>query len=90
MRAHQKLYMQNINPLEKEFQYFLNNQNSLTDQYKGKFIVIKNEEVIGAYDSEAEAFTETQKKHELGTFLIQECRQGSEVYSQVFHSRVLI
>ena len=81
--------MQNNN-LEKEFQYFLDHQKELVEQYGGKFIVIKNQQVIGVYNSETEAFTETQKQHELGTFLIQECKSGSEVYTQTFHSRVLI
>lgn len=83
------LCMQNNN-LEKEFQHFLDHQSELVKQYGGKFIVIKNQEVIGVYNSETEAFTETQKQHELGTFLIQECKPGSEVYTQTFHSRVLI
>jgi len=78
------------NILEKEFQYFLAHQKELVKQYIGKFIVIKNQEVIGVYTSETEAFTETQKNHELGTFLIQECKPGTDVYTQTFHSRVLI
>ena len=81
--------MQNNN-LEKEFKYFIDHQNELVQQYGGKFVVIKNQQVIGIYDSEAEAFIETKKQHELGTFLIQECKAGAEVYTQTFHSRVLI
>lgn len=81
--------MQNNN-LEKEFRYFLDHQKELVQQYGGKFIVIKNQEVIGVYNTEAEAFTETQKQHELGTFLIQECKSGTEVYTQTFHSRVFL
>ena len=76
--------------LEKEFQYFLDHQKELTKEYAGKFVVIKNENVIGVYGSETEAFVESQKQHELGTFLIQECKLGPEVYTQTFHSRVLI
>ena len=81
--------MQNDN-LEKEFQYFLDHQDELARQYGGEFLIIKNQRVIGVYDTEVEAFTETQKQHELGTFLIQECRAGSKVYTQTFHSRVLV
>lgn len=78
------------NNLEKEFQYFLDHQNELVKEYGGKFIVIKDQKVIGVYSTETEAFTEAQKNQELGTFLIQECKPGSEVYTQSFHSRVLI
>ena len=76
--------------LEKDFQYFLDNQNELVKQYEGKFIVIKNQEVVGIYDTESQAFTEAQKQHQLGTFIIQECKKGSEVYTQNFTSRVLL
>ncbi len=76
--------------LEKEFKYFLDHQKELVKKYGGKFIVIKNRGVIGAYDTEIEAFEETKKAHKLGTFLIQECKSGTEVYTQTFHSRVFL
>ena len=76
--------------LEKDFQYFLDNQEELVKQYGGKFIVLKEQQVLGVYNSEEEAFTETQKQHELGSFLIQECKKGEDVYTQTFSSRVLI
>lgn len=78
------------NNLEKEFQYFLDHQKELVRQHGGKFVVIKNQQVIGVYDTEIQAFNETQKQHELGTFLIQECNSGAEVYTQTFHSRVIL
>lgn len=74
--------------LEKEFKYYLNNQNQLVEKYNGKYIVIKGEDVIAVYDSETEAYFETQKQHELGTFLIQYCEPGDEAYTEIFHSRV--
>lgn len=74
--------------LDKEFQFYLNNQKELTKQYLGKFIVIKGEEVIGAYDSEVEAYEETKKQHELGTFLIQQCLSGEQSHTETFYSRV--
>ena len=74
--------------LEKEINYYLSNQNELVKQYNGKFIVIKNQKVIGAYNSEVEAIETTSKEHELGTFLVQKCEPGTESYSQTYHSRV--
>jgi hypothetical protein len=74
--------------LEKEFKYYLDNQENLVRNYNGKFIVIKNRKVIGAYDSELEAVERTAEKHKLGTFLVQKCEHGSESYSQIYHSRV--
>ena len=74
--------------LEREFRFYLDNQDELVKKYDGKFIAIKDCTVIGSYDTEAEAVLETTKNHELGTFIIQRCQQGSEGYSQTFHSRV--
>ena len=75
--------------LEKEFKYYLNNQKELVKKYKGKFIVIKNQMVIGDYGSEMNAYNETLKEHELGTFLIQHCLPGEESHTATFHSRVV-
>jgi len=75
--------------LKKEFNWYLDNQTELVRKYKGKFIVVKNQEVIGIYDSEIEAYSESAKTHELGTFLIQECQPGEENYTQTFRSRVI-
>jgi hypothetical protein len=75
-------------PLEQEFKYYLGHQDELVRKYRGKFIVIKDCKVIGAYDSELEALAETTKVHSLGTFLVQKCEPGSENYTQTFHSRV--
>ncbi|MEW6235741.1 MAG: hypothetical protein AB1656_10175 [Candidatus Omnitrophota bacterium] len=77
-----------MKPLEKEFEYYLQHQDELVKQYNGKFVVIKGEEVLGAYNSEIEALRETTKTTELGTFLVQKCEPGSESYTQVYHSRV--
>lgn len=76
--------------LEKEFKYYLNNQQELLKKYSGRTIVIKNEEVIGVFDSEVDALLETKKNHELGTFLIQKCSPGSMDITETYHSRVLI
>lgn len=74
--------------LEKEFQYYLANQSELAQKYNGKFVVIKGESVIGAYNSEADAYFITLKTEPIGTFLIQFCSSSTESHSQTFHSRV--
>ena len=75
--------------LEKEFKYYLENQDSLVEKYNGKVIVIKECRVIDAFDSELEAIEKTAEKHELGTFLVQKCEPGRESYTQTYHSRVV-
>jgi hypothetical protein len=75
--------------LEKEFEFYLKNQVELAKKYNGKYIVIKNCEVIGAFDSEIEAVEKTSADHELGTFLVQKCEPGKESYTQTYPSRVI-
>lgn len=76
--------------LQKEFTYYLKHQSELVKKYSGKFIVLKNEKVIGVYASHSEAYNETVKKEDLGTFLIQHCLPGKDSYTQTFHSQVII
>jgi len=77
------------NSLRDEFQFYLDHQDELVEKYEGKYIVIRGSEVLGAYDDELTAVTETQKSHPLGTFLVQRVTRGSEAYTQTFHSRVV-
>jgi len=60
----------------------------VVEKYNGKFIVIKNLSVIGAFDDFNQAIDETLKDHEKGTFIVQKCSSGEEDYTLTFHSRV--
>lgn len=73
---------------QKDFAYYLAHQDELVEIYNGKYIVLKHSEVIGVYDSDIEAVTETQKEHPLGTFLVQKVSSGNQDYTATFHSRV--
>ena len=75
--------------LEKEYKYFNDNRKSFIKKYKGKFIVLKDNNVLGIYDSMPEAISETTENHELGTFLVQQC-VPEEQNIQHFHTRVAI
>ena len=75
--------------LRQQFEYYLSHQEELVRQFDGKYIVIKDGRVLGAYASEAEAIRETTRDHELGTFIVQKCEAGNEAHTQVFHSRVV-
>ena len=76
-------------PLQPEFEFYLSHQDEMVEKYDGKYIVIKDKAVLGAYDDELSAVVETQKSHELGTFLVQKVSQGDAEYSQTFHSRAV-
>jgi hypothetical protein len=74
--------------LKDEFQYYLDNQEHLVSKYNGKFLVIKDKEVVGSYDSNVDAFNDSKDKYPPGSFLIQKCSPGNSDYTQTFHSRV--
>ncbi len=75
--------------LEKEFKYYLDHQAELVEKYNGRFLVIKDESVVGDFATMEEAYFDSVQKYELGTFLIQECTEGDKAYTQTFHSRVV-
>ena len=72
--------------LEKEFNWFLDNQGVLVQKYKDKVVVIKNFSVKGAYDSFNAAINETVKTEELGTFIVQKCSIDPADYVSIVHS----
>jgi len=73
--------------LIREFDYYLKHQDEFVEKYDGKYIVIKNDKVLGTFDTATLAVLETSKTHELGTFLIQLVSAGIEDYTAIFHSR---
>ena len=73
--------------LKTAFQYYLDHQEELVEQYNGQFIVIKGDEVLGSFDDELKAVRETSKKFEIGTFLVQFVSPGDSAYTQNFYSR---
>ena len=76
-----------MKPLEKEYRFYEKHEKELVEKHLGKVVVIVGEEVVGVYDSEAEAYTAEYEKREPGTFLIQQCT--AERAPQVFHSRAV-
>ncbi len=73
--------------IARDFDYYLEHQDELVQQYDGKVIVIKDGVILGAYDSLTEAVIETEKHHEMGTFLVQAVSPGPNAYTHTFHSR---
>ena len=75
--------------LNQYYLYFMNHLDEIFAKYKGKFVVIKDNSVVGSYNGEAEAYSEAVKKFTLGEFLIQECKSADKnSYTQTFRSRV--
>jgi len=66
-----------------DFNYFLENIGKLYRKYGHKLVVIKNQNVLGAYDDLNKALKTTLKTEEMDTFLIQECFDCKD--KMVFH-----
>jgi hypothetical protein len=79
-----------VNSLEKAFDYYKRHQAELVSKYAGRFIVIVNDEVIGSYETEADAITSALKEYRLGDFLVQPVGSGEQNITQTFHSRVAV
>lgn len=74
--------------LKEWFQYYIDNQNELVEKYSGKYLVIKDSQVVGVFDNERDAYFDSEKKYGLGNFIIQLCTPGHEAYIQAVSSRV--
>lgn len=66
---------------EKDFKWFVDNYKSLYRAYGNSFLAIKNERVLGAYNTYAEAVKETEKSEKIGTFIVQECNGSESAYT---------
>ena len=75
--------------LEKEYKFFIDHRDEFIKKHKNKYIVIKDEQVLGVYNSINEAAIATTKDHPLGTFIIQQCIPADQSV-QYFHSRVAV
>lgn len=61
-----------MNNLLGEYKFYLKNKPDLLKKYLNKFIIIKDNKVIGDYNSYNLAFNRAIKKYDYGTFLIQQ------------------
>jgi hypothetical protein len=73
--------------LNEEYDFYVENHAALTREYAGKFVVIKNQKVLGAHDSREEALIATLETEDAGAFLVQFCAEDGQVPTQRFHSR---
>lgn len=74
--------------LDKEYKFYLKNQADLVKKYKGKFLIIKDEKIVGVFGTREEAYNSAIAQYKLGTFLIQECLESGKNVTQTFNSRV--
>ena len=71
-----------------DFNWFLNNYEDLYKKYGHKFLVVKDKNVIGAFDSVREALSNTSEP--LGTYILQECTGEESAYSNFIASPFIV
>ena len=79
-----------LSMFKEELSFFIENQDSLVKQYPGQVLVIKGKEIIGVYKNALDAYLESQKKHKLGTFMIQPCEAGTNAYTVSISSSEIV
>lgn len=70
---------------DKNYEYYISNKKELCKKYLNKYLIIKDESVVGAYETFEDALKEA-KNIEAGTYIIQKCEKDEEV--QIFHTRI--
>ena len=66
--------------LEKELATFAKMKPDLLKNHEGKFVLIRGEELIGAYDSAENAYAEGIKRFGRELFLVKKVTEQEEVY----------
>lgn len=66
--------------MDKNYEWFLQQYDSLRREFGDAFLVIKDQHVFSVYSSYGEAVRETVKTEPLGTFIVQECKANGEMY----------
>jgi len=66
---------------EKDFKWFLSHYDEFFKKYGHSFLVVKNESVLGVYNSFKEAVDKTSLTEELGSFIVQECNGDESAYT---------
>lgn len=66
--------------MSEDFVWFVEHYDELKNKYGNSYIVIKNKEILGIYETYADGVNNTLKNEELGTFIVQECNLEYESY----------
>ena len=65
------------------FDYYVANQDEIVARYDGKYILIVNCEVVGAYDTLDEGYFAALMHYKPGQFMLHKCGSGVKNYTRV-------
>ncbi len=66
-------------PLERELGYYTNHRDDLLQHYENQFVLIKEEELVGAFTTEAEAYQAGVQRFGNQPFLIKRVVRDEEI-----------
>jgi hypothetical protein len=73
-------------PLKRDLEWYIANQQELSGKYNGKILLIMNQNLIGVFDSMQDAYTTAIKTYALGTFTLQPCSPDADSYTLTLYS----
>jgi hypothetical protein len=66
---------------DTELAYFIKNQDELVRRFKGTVLVIRGNEIAGAYKTPMEAYLAAKEQYAPGTYMLQPCEPGPGAYT---------
>jgi hypothetical protein len=66
---------------ERELAYFIKNQERLVSEFRGKVLIIREDNVVGVHDTTLHAYLEAEARFKPGSYMIQPCEPGPSAYT---------
>ena len=73
--------------ISEEFTFYKANQDKIVQDHLDDFVVIKNQQILGYYNSEEDAFN-SMLDEELGTFMVKRCQKPGTDILEYFNNAV--
>jgi len=73
-----------VSELEKQFEFYLANQDAIVEEYADRFIVIAGQQVVDDFPSEAEARAFASATLPPDTYTVQFVSAGQEPFPTVY------
>ena len=73
-------------PLKKNLDWYIANQQELAAKYTGKILLIVDQKLVRAFDSMDEAYAAALKDYALGTFTLQPCSADPDSYTLTLYN----
>lgn len=77
-------------PNFREYLWYKAHEAELLERYPGRYLVIKNEQVLGDFESRKAARLVALKSHEAGTFIIHHCVEDKASLAPRLYGRQLV